>query len=388
MKQSTVKRWRKMFSALGAIAAGISAATAVGGTVIGSQNAQQSNNTQRQIANNTQQNAQNQQQYQAALNALALQRSTASQTDGMGNTMSYDPATNSWKTTLSPVGQQLQTASNQAAVSRDTTDLATSQEANNKAMQQAIAARTAAGPALAAVQNFKPLTSQGLEGALQQTATTANRQAEDPVIADTLRSFERSGTAAAPVLTSMMRDNATSLRQTMLGDQIDAMKNVGGINAQNLGSLDNNYTTLNNAAKPALNFSPIAQADPSGSLAAEMSARAGGAASPASQGAYSAGIGTNASNNAGEFAALHPGSSNLGASIVSAGGDISKLFSPTGALASSTNGSSGPSWLSNLLGTSKQDGFGNTVGQDNLTPNWQNTMFGGLNPSSAGSSAS
>lgn len=378
-----------MFSTLAAIAASISAATAVGGTVIGSQNAQAANKTQAQIGANATQNSLNQQQYQAALNALALQRSTASQTDGMGDTMAYDPATNSWKTTLSPVGQQLQTASNQATISRDTTDLATSQEANNKAMQQAIAARTAAGPALAAVQNFKPMTEQGMEGALQQTATTANRQAEDPVIADTLRSFERSGSAAAPVLTSMMRDNATSLRQTMLGDQINAMKNVGSINAQNLGSLDANYQTLNNASKPALNFAPISQADPSGALAAEMSQRASGAAAPASQGAYSSSGATNAYNNAAQYSGNHPGVDNTGASIVGLGSTINQAFDPKGPIASYFNQpSSVPTTNYPSQDNSSYDQMMQAMMGQN-TGNANSSTFGSvLTPSSNGNNAS
>ena len=269
------------------IIAGLALATSVAGIGVGSANAQSANTQQAGIARSNQQNAQNEQHYQQALNAIGMRRAVAGTTDGRGNSTVYDPSTNSWKTNLSLQGQRLQTASDQAAISRDTTDLATGQEANKNAMADAIKAREASGPALAAIRNYNPLTSQGMEGALQETATTANRQAQDPIIADTLRSFARTGTAAGPVLTNMMRDNATSLRQTMLGNKIESMKNTSDINARNLASLGANYANLNAAAKPALNFSPISQGSPNDALVQAMNARAGASSSPASQGAYS-----------------------------------------------------------------------------------------------------
>jgi hypothetical protein len=91
---------------------------------------------------------------------------------------------------------------------------------------RALMAARSAGPALAAVNNFKPMSVGGLEGALQQNATMANRQAEDPIIADTLRQFMRSGTAAGPVLTQMERGNADTLRKTVNEDTINAMTGV------------------------------------------------------------------------------------------------------------------------------------------------------------------
>lgn len=311
------------------------------GTGVGAANASAANATQAAIGRAGTQNALNQQQYQQALNTIALQRSVAGQTDGRGDTTTYDPATNSWKTTLSREGARLQAANDQATISRDTTDLATSQEANNNAMRDAIAARTAAGPALSAIQNFKPMSAQGLEGDLQQTATTANRQAEDPIIADTLRSFARNGTAAGPALTNMMRDNATTLRTTMLNDKIAAMKNVGDINNQQRQGLNSTYQTLNNASRPSLNFSPIANSDPNAALAAEVTQRATGAPTSASQGAYSTGMGTNATNTALEYSANHPGVSNLGASIVGMSGQVQSAFAPNGVLGSWLNSGAG-----------------------------------------------
>lgn len=325
------------FSALAAIAAAVSAATAVGGTIVGSQNAAEANKTATGIASNNTVNAQNQQRYTAGLNAEAMKRAIAGSTNGRGDTSTYDPTTNSWKTQLSPTSRDIQRGSDQASVSRNTTDLAAGQRSNDTSMLDAIKARMAAGPALSAVQNFKPMSSQGLEGALQETATTANRNATDPIIADTLRSFARTGTAAGPVLTQMMRDNAGSLRTTMLNDKIGAMKNVGEINNTNRSGLVDQYMKLNAASKPTLNFSPIAPNSPSDALAQEINSRIAGAAQPASTGAYTTAGATAQSNNANEFAAKNTPVSSLGASIVGAGSQFKDLFKDDGALSKFIN---------------------------------------------------
>lgn len=328
-------------AAAGAIAAAISAATAIAGTVVSSSNAQAANKTQAQIGANNQQNAQNQQQYAQALNAIAMRRAAAGSTDSRGDTSTYDPTTNTWKTLLSPAGQAIQSANDTASIRRNTTDLNTAEDANNQAMLGAIKARGAAGPALAAVQNFRPMSERDLEGALQETATTANRQTQQPIIADTLRQFARTGTAAGPVLTQMMRDNGSSLRTTMLQDQIAAMKNVGDINNTNRAGLVDTYSKLNQAGNPQLTFPNLSSNSPNDFIAAEANTRANGAAQPASTGAYSTGANTAQSNAAGEFAALHPGVSNLGASIVGDGKGLEGLFSPTGAIAKYFNSGSG-----------------------------------------------
>lgn len=330
------------FAALSAIAAGLTAATAAGTAVVGSQNAQAANKTQAGIAANNQQNSVNQQAYAQALNALAMRRGVAGSTDSRGDTSTYDPATNSWKTLLSPSGQAIQSANDTASIRRNTTDLNTAEDANNQAMLGAIKARGAAGSALSDVQNFRPMSSNDLEGALQETATTANNNAERPIIADTLRQFARTGTAAGPVLTQMMRDNAGSLRTTMLQDKLAAMKNVGDINNTNRAGLVDTYSKLNQAGNPQLTFPNLSTNSPNDFIAAEANSRANGAAQPASTGAYSTGANTAQSNAAGEFAALHPGITADPSGLVGgATSSIKGLFDPNGAIAKYFNSGSG-----------------------------------------------
>lgn len=319
------------FSVLSALAALGTAAASTYGAVQGSANSQAANRNSSAISRNNLQNAENQQQYQHALDAIAMKRSVAGSTDSRGDTLRYDPATNSWVSTLSPGGQRVQSAADSAGINRNTTDVRSSIDSNNAAMLDAIQARGAAGTALNKLEAFKPMSSAGLEGSLQETATTANRQAQTPIIADTLRQFARTGTAAGPVLTNMMRDNATSLRQTMLGDKIGAMKNVGDLNNQARGGLASNYATLNNAAKPALNFAPISPSGPNDALLTAMSQRATGAPQSASTAAYSLSSGTNARNLASDSAAKNPGiegdASGLYAGI---GNQLKGLLDPQG----------------------------------------------------------
>lgn len=320
------------FSALAAIAALGTAAASTYGAVQGSANAQAANRNSAAISANNLQSAENQQQYQHMLDAIAMKRSVAGSTDSRGDTLRYDPATNSWVSALSPNGQQIQSAADSAGINRNTTDVRTANDANNNAMLDAIRARGASGTALQKLEAFKPMSSDALEGALQETATTANRQAQQPIIADTLRQFARTGTAAGPVLTNMMRDNATSLRQTMLGDKIAAMKGVGDINNQRRSGLLSTYEGLNNAAKPALNFAPINTSGPNDALLSAMTSRAAGAPQSASTAAYSLSSGTNARNLAADQASKNPGTSNTGSTIVALGDDVKSLLNPNGDL--------------------------------------------------------
>lgn len=321
--------------------AALTAAAAVGGTALSAVNSQNASSAAAKTSSNNAQSAANSEQYQHALNAEAMKRSIAGSTDARGDQTYYDPATNTWKTKLSNTGAQLQGASDAASIKRNTGDVQTAQDANNAAMLSAIKARSAAGPALAAVQNFKPMSSKGLEGDLQETATTANRQAQAPIIADTLRQFARTGSAAAPVLTTMMRDNATSLRQTMLDDAIKAKQNVVGINAGNLSSLTDTYSKLNGASNPNLTFPQLSTSNLSDELSSQANTRAAGAAQPASTAAYSNSAATNARTAASDSAVKNQGGSNLGESVKALGMQTQSL---------TDKNSDFGKWLSGLFG--------------------------------------
>jgi hypothetical protein len=182
-------------SAISAIAALASAGAGIAG-VMGSntKSAQQSAD----YSGYALQNAQNQQQYQAALNALALQRSSAGSADSLGTTQKYDPYTNQWTTTLGPLPQSQAISQNIADIARNTTDVRMAQRANEQATGRSLTAADAADSAMRAIRAYSPMTPGALTGALEQKATMANRQIQDPLVADTLRTYARMGTSAGP----------------------------------------------------------------------------------------------------------------------------------------------------------------------------------------------
>lgn len=311
------------FSIIGALAALASAGAGIASAASSNNGAANEANG---IARSQYQNTLNQQQYEKMLNALALQRSVAGATDGQGSSIHYDPATNTWVTTLGPQAAKVQNASTNAAISRNTTDLRTAQGANENAIMRSLLAERAAGPALAAVRNFTPINTDQLAGMLQQRATLANRQAEDPIIADTLRQFTRAGTAAGPVLTQLQRDNADTLRKTVMDDTINALTQGANINNQNRAGLVGTYQALNREAQPNLNFAPLSSNNPSDLLSQEIASRANNAGSVPTSGLFGTALGTNASNTAAAEAIRTVPNSNLGGvQLASVGSQLKDL---------------------------------------------------------------
>jgi hypothetical protein len=231
-------------------------------------------------------NQRNDRQYNQALVAEGLRRSTSGYTDSEGNAVTYDPQTNTWKTTLGPSATRVQQASDNASVSRNTTDLRAAQRANANAAMQAVIARSSAEPARAAIENFRPMDAATLSGLLQDKTTQANRASQDPIIADTLRQFARTGTAAGPVLDTMMRTNAQGLRDTVRDNTISAMTSAPQVNQANLANLTGKYAALSAGSTPSLQFSQLSTQNPRDTLASLMASRAQGAGSAPASLAY------------------------------------------------------------------------------------------------------
>lgn len=301
------------------VVAGIAALVSAAATAYAASKANNgSSQTQSDIANRNLGDQESNDAYSRALNALALQRSTAGTADSSGNRTYYDPSTNTWHTSLGPVPQAVQNASDNAAIQRNTTDLRTSQRANQNAELRGLLAQRAAGPALAAVNNFQPINTNQLAGLLQQRATQANNDAQRPVIQNTLRQFARTGTAAGPVLSNLERTNADTLRKTVLDDTIAAMTQGGQINNQNRQSLLNNYTSLNQQANPSLNFAPLSNDNPLAALSQQISSRIQGATTAPNQGSYASALGNSARNSAANLAISSVPNSNFAASQIGA----------------------------------------------------------------------
>jgi hypothetical protein len=256
------------------ISGGLAAAGAVGSAAINASKsnsgAVQNQDIQYQQLNDARNNAYN----QALVQALINQRSVAGQTDSFGSTIRYDPATNQWVSALGPLPQAATTAAMQAGISRNTTDREQAQLANQDAARRATLAGSAADTAQRNLSSFRPMGSDQLVGLLQQQATLAQNNTFRPLVADTLRQFARTGTAAGPVLGQIGKDQATNLRQSLIDAQIKGMTSVNDINQQRRQGLEQSAANTATLANPQFQYAGIAPSGVDNTMAQTVSQRA------------------------------------------------------------------------------------------------------------------
>lgn len=293
---------------IGALAATASAGSQIAGTLNTHPNV-----VSPQYAANAEQNSRNQEQYQQLLNALALKRSSAGYSDNQGNTVQYNPVTNQWESTLGPQTEAVQRASDQASIARNTTDLREAERANQAAELTGITARSAAGPARAAIENFRPMGADALAGLLQDRETRANNVTQEPLVADTLRQFARTGTAAAPVLDQLMRTRAQGLRDTVSDSTLKAMTGIGDVNNANLGNLTSRYSALMAGSSPSLQFSNLSTQNPRDIMTNLIASRASAAGTAPSSAAYATSGASDAVTRASTLGAANPPQNNFDA---------------------------------------------------------------------------
>jgi hypothetical protein len=216
---------------------------------------------------------------QARINAAYTTKlGQAGYTDSQGNSYSYDPGTNSWVSTLGKLPAQVQTAADQAAISRNTTDLAQAQGANARADMNAARAQPLIDAAQRRLANFQPTTGSGLGALLGETAANANTTAYRPVIQDTLRTFARTGTAAGPVLADIGRRSSADLRQSMIDAQVQGMTQAGNINNQNRSGLATDLASAQTAGTPQFQYPGIVPSTNTKDMLTALQNRATGAA--------------------------------------------------------------------------------------------------------------
>lgn len=271
------------------------------------------------------------QQNQARVQALINQRSVAGQTDSFGSSIQYDPSTNTWNSTLGPLPQQAQTAAQQAAISRNTTDLRAAEFANQQAALRATQAGGAADAAQRNLATFRPMSSSALTGMLDQQATDAQQMTFRPMIADTLRQFARTGTAAGPVLGQIGRSQEQSLRDSLIDAQIKGIENVGDINNQTRQGLESQATTTAGLANPTLQFTNATGSGVDNTLAQVVSQRAAQAGVAPAQGMFGANSATANELAASENLGKNLADPNFGISAdTSALSDIQSQLGPSG----------------------------------------------------------
>jgi hypothetical protein len=182
--------------------------------------------------------------------------------------------------------QAEQTAASQAAISRNTTDLGQTQLANTEAMRRAATAGPVYDTAIRNLQAFRPKTADELSGLLTQQGLTANNAVMRPIIADTLNTYARTGTAAAPALAKLGRQSYDNLKDAMVSGRIQALQSTDAVNNSRLQGLEGAATTAAGLANPSLQFSGVQPSTQSKDLASLLADRAKTASTAPSLGQF------------------------------------------------------------------------------------------------------
>src|SRR3954471_21908028 len=221
-------------------------------------------------------------QYMRMLSALINQRSIAGSVDDAGTSMRYDPATNQWVSELGKLPKEVQTASDQAAISRNTTDLRQAQAANAQAAIRAARGEGYADTTRRDLENFRPISGSEMTGLLGEQATRASNATYAPLIADTLRQFARTGTSAGPVLAELGKSSAGNLRDSLIEAQLKGMSGADQVNQSRRAGLAQAAQSGASLATPGFGYSQINPSSYSSTMAALLGQRANtGAIAPA-----------------------------------------------------------------------------------------------------------
>jgi hypothetical protein len=126
------------------------------------------------------------------------------------------------------------------------------------------------------------MPAEALIGALQQRGTDAANATFRPLVADTLRQFARTGTAAGPVLAQLGRSEAQNLRDSLVDAQIKGMSGVDQMNQGRRSALESSAASTAGLANPSLQFSGVMPNTGSKDMATALASRANtGAYAPA-----------------------------------------------------------------------------------------------------------
>ena len=265
-----------------AIAGLASAGVGIGKSLFGNSGgqSQQSFNILAQQLADARNNVTNAQIGGAGVNQLAR----AGFSDSQGSSLRFDPATNQWVSTLGPLPQQAQTASDQATIARNTTDMGMARAANEQAGVNAARAQPLIDAARRRMENFQPITGNTLSGLLAQRVSQANNQTFQPMVQDVLTQYARSSANPGDALARLGRESGTQLRQGLMDAQIQGMTGAEGINNQRRQGLQSDLASAQGAGTAQFQFPTIATNNPNKDLLAALTSRANVGGYTAAQG--------------------------------------------------------------------------------------------------------
>jgi hypothetical protein len=223
----------------------------------------------------------------ANINQLA----TAGFSDGQGGGLQYDRGSGTWRSTLGPQAQAVQSAADAASIGRNTTDMVQAQGANARADLNASRAQPLIDAARRRLENFRPQTAEDLTSLLASQATQANEQAYAPVRQDTLRTAMRSGSGAGDIMSKLGESQADSLRKALMESRIAGMTNVDQMNNQRRQGLGTDMQVAMQAGTPQFQYPGITPSTNNKDMLAAMASRSNASG-------YTSALGLNAVNAA------------------------------------------------------------------------------------------
>ncbi|HSW91782.1 MAG TPA: hypothetical protein VLG09_04000 [Candidatus Saccharimonadales bacterium] len=186
----------------------------------------------------------------------------STQVDPYGGVTGYDPVTKTYRSTLGPVQQALQDASDREEAKRLTVDQAMRRGAMSDAERNRQLAGGAERQALDELGRFKQGVGAVDEGQLA-SSIRLNREREvnagydDAERAAQTLALRTGSSAVGDALTALARDRVRA--QASIGDpNLDALQTAQGINSQRAGDITNQYGVFANRASmmPDVSFTP------------------------------------------------------------------------------------------------------------------------------------
>ena len=237
-------------------------------------------------------------QQQQAANELAIQkeqlalqkelqrRGIATQVDANGNVTSYDEASNTWKTVLSPTQQRLQGLSDTEQIAQLTTDAPMSRlESIVNATRRSKEGTTADGLRASLSDSLvNPVRGSDLASSLRLSREKAVNQGFDEVSRSIGTQALRSGASGGSALAaSLAKQRAQAIAQTIGNPDIEGMQAAAEMNSGKRNELGNLYNVMASraSAAPVSSFNPTGTAvNASSALAAArgLAGQAGGQA--------------------------------------------------------------------------------------------------------------
>lgn len=155
--------------------------------------------------------------------ALANEMGTAGKTDAYGDTTTYDPATNTWKTTLSPMQQAIANAQQSEQFKQATTDAARNRSIRQLMYNNALGAETDYNKARAGYEYDQPASQGALQDKLTTLMTNANNQLSSDNESAASRALLRQG--RGDQLATLVNTIQNNRGKALAGDELNAYTN-------------------------------------------------------------------------------------------------------------------------------------------------------------------